>query len=146
VYTLYLPADDPREYVHLAGRVGRVGQRGPALGGGGRVVSILREDEAGKMEALARTLGFEFTDIDTTFELVPRLEDGSIDTESADFEKLRRLLEDTLTLVDLADDPVVNVDALRSAKAEDGSGDDGDDDDEDDEEDDEEDDFEEAES
>jgi hypothetical protein len=25
VYTLYLPTGDPREYVHLAGRVGRIG-------------------------------------------------------------------------------------------------------------------------
>jgi hypothetical protein len=89
---------------------------------------VLKEDEADKMEILARNLGFEFTDIDTSFELVPRLEDGSIDMEGADFERIRRLLEDTLTLVDLADDPEVDVDILRSASVEDGSNGDDDED------------------
>jgi superfamily II DNA/RNA helicase len=139
VYTLYLPMDDPREYVHLAGRVGRVGQRGCVMGDGGHVVSILKDDEADRLEALAASLGFEFTDIDTSFDLVPRLEDGSVDTESADIEKLRRFLEDTMTLVDLADEPVVDVNAVRSLVLDDA--DDQDDEDEEEDEADKEEDF-----
>lgn len=106
VYTLYLPMDDPREYVHLAGRVGRVGQEGSVRGSGGRVVSILKEEDAGNMDTLARELGFTFTDIEVDPEmLIPRTEDGEIDLDSADVEKLRRLLEDTMNLVDLAEEP-----------------------------------------
>ena len=62
VYTLYLPTEDPREYIHLAGRVGRVGQRGSVRGSGGRVISILQEQDAEKMDAMANQLGFKFTD------------------------------------------------------------------------------------
>jgi superfamily II DNA/RNA helicase len=104
VYTLYLPIDDPREYVHLAGRVGRIGQTGSVRGTGGRVVSILREEEAGKMEDLARELQFEFIDVEPVGESFDRTEDGSIDLEKVDVDKARRLLEDTLTLVSLSDD------------------------------------------
>jgi superfamily II DNA/RNA helicase len=104
VYTLYLPIDDPREYVHLAGRVGRVGQMGSVRGTGGRVVSILKKEEASKMEDLARELQFEFIDVEPASELFDRTEDGSIDLEKVDVEKARRLLEDTLTLVSLSDD------------------------------------------
>ena len=43
VYTLYLHVNDPREYVHLAGRVGRIGQIGSATGTGGRVTCILEQ-------------------------------------------------------------------------------------------------------
>ena len=82
VYTLYLPMDDPREYVHLAGRVGRVGQEGSVRGSGGRVVSILKEEDAGNMDTLARELGFTFTDIEVDPEmLIPRTEDGEIDLD-----------------------------------------------------------------
>lgn len=106
VYTLYLPMDDPREYVHLAGRVGRVGQVGSVRGSGGRVVSILKEQDAGKMDTLAQELGFTFTDIEVDPEmLIPRTEDGEIDLDKADLEKLRRLLEDTMNLVELVEDP-----------------------------------------
>jgi superfamily II DNA/RNA helicase len=112
VYTLYLPMDDPREYVHLAGRVGRVGQLGSVRGGGGRVVSILKEEEAGKMEQLAKELGFEFTDV----ELAPnmffdRIKDGEVDFENADVEKMRRYLEDTMSLLKLAEDAKVDANA-----------------------------------
>ena len=103
VYTLYLPMDDPREYVHLAGRVGRIGQIGSVLGDGGHVVSILPEDKAGKMQELAEYLGFEFTDLDTTFDLIPK--EGA--AEATDVETLRRYLEDQITLLDLADDPEI---------------------------------------
>ncbi|KAL3937496.1 MAG: hypothetical protein SGBAC_007408 [Bacillariaceae sp.] len=106
VYTLYLPMDDPREYVHLSGRVGRVGQMGSVRGSGGRVVSILKEDEADKMEQLASELGFEFTDIalDKEEMNLPRNEEGEIefgdvDLGDAEVEKMRRLFEDTLNLV-----------------------------------------------
>ena len=107
VYTLYLPMDDPREYVHLAGRVGRVGQMGSARGGGGRVVSILKEGEAQNMDVLAKELGFEFTDLDSGFDstvVAPISEDGEFDMEKTDLDEMRRYLEDTLTLLE-TDDP-----------------------------------------
>ena len=131
VYTLYLPMDDPREYVHLAGRVGRVGQQGCVLGDGGHVISILRREDADRMDTLALELGFEFSDIDTSFDLIPRLEDGSVDTESTDLENLRRYLEDTITLVDLVEGPDP---ALVDAAVADIPRDDGDDDDDEEEE------------
>ena len=37
VYTLYLPANHPKEYVRLTGRVGRIGQVGSGEGLGGCV-------------------------------------------------------------------------------------------------------------
>jgi superfamily II DNA/RNA helicase len=97
VYTMYLPVDDPREYVHLAGRVGRVGQQGTVAGDGGHVVSILSEEDAPKMDELARLLGFQFTDIEAPEENLPRTEDGSIDVDKMDVDKLRRYLEDAMT-------------------------------------------------
>ena len=99
VYALYLP--DPREYLHLAGRVGRVGHRVE-----GHVISVLKEgEEADKMEELARTLGFSFRDIETPSEQVySRTADGEIDLDAVDVEKLRRSLEDTLSFMQLADD------------------------------------------
>lgn len=105
VYTLYLPMDDPREYVHLAGRVGRIGQVGSVLGDGAHVVSILPQDKADKMQELADTLGFEFKDLDTNFSLIPKGEDGSIDTESNDLETMRRYLEDQVNLLEVAEEP-----------------------------------------
>ena len=125
VYTLYLPMDDPREYLHLAGRVGRVGHRME-----GHVVSILKEEEASKMEELAKTLGFEFTDIKVpAAETVARLADGEIDEDSLDIEKLRRSFEDTMSLVDLADDPVPDRDAIDVESVVDDDDDDEDDED-----------------
>jgi superfamily II DNA/RNA helicase len=125
VYTLYLPMDDPREYVHLAGRVGRVGQSGNILGDGAHVVSILKEDEANKMNELANTLGFEFTDIEATPDVFS-FSDGDLDDDDDDdeddddsierkvrietamdkssLEKMRRNLEDSISLGDLWDD------------------------------------------
>lgn len=101
VYTLYLPIDDPREYLHLAGRVGRVGHLTE-----GRVVSVLKETEAEKLEDLAKTLGFEFTDVPApASDGIVRTKDGEIDESSVDIEALRRSFEDTIGLVDLADDP-----------------------------------------
>jgi len=117
VYTLYLPMDDPREYVHLAGRVGRVGQLGATLGDGGHVVSILKEEEANKMEVLAQTLGFKFTDLVLDKDIgIPRTDDGSIDTEKLDVERLRRYLEDTMTFLQ-ADDPSIDMDAVQARMA-----------------------------
>jgi len=62
------------------------------------------------MEALAETLGFEFTDIDISSieDDIPRTEDGSIDAEKVDIDKVRRYLEDTISLVDLAEDASVD--------------------------------------
>lgn len=116
VYTLYLPMNDPREYVHLAGRVGRVGQQGAVLGDGGHVVSILKEEEAAKMEILANNLGFEFTDIDTSFDLIPKSDNQ--EAEEADVDKLRRYLEDTMTLLELAEEPTIDLDAANRRAAE----------------------------
>lgn len=110
VYTMYLPMDDPREYVHLAGRVGRVGQSGNVIGDGAHVVSILKKEEANKMDELAATLGFEFTDIDVDADAdVGRIgmdDEGDLsetgESTEAELEKMRRYLEDTISLVDLA--------------------------------------------
>jgi superfamily II DNA/RNA helicase len=101
VYTMYLPMDDPREYLHLAGRVGRVGHRVE-----GRVISVLQETEADKMNVLAQTLGFAFTDIEAPKgDTLIRTKDGEIDENAIDIERLRRVLEDTLSLMELAPDP-----------------------------------------
>jgi superfamily II DNA/RNA helicase len=130
VYTLYLPMDDPREYVHLAGRVGRVGQMGSVQGAGGRVISILKGVEAEKMEGLAKELNFKFTDIAPIQEVVwARTEDGEVDIENADIEKMRQLLEDTMNLMGDAVEKTVDFDSIDRSQL------DLDDDDEDDEDD-----------
>lgn len=99
VYTLFLPANDPREYLHLAGRVGRIGQQGSVRGCGGRVTTILDEMEAPQFDELAEFLGFQYED-------VPPMQAGV--TEESDVEDMRRYLEDTITLLRTVDDPVVN--------------------------------------
>jgi len=114
VYTLYLPMHDAREYVHLAGRVGRVGQAPPnssgANSGGGNVISVLRKGEAHLMDDLASQLGFEFSDIDMdairgpSFSEILDKEHGETGGEG-DLESMRRYLEDTLNLLSLNDDP-----------------------------------------
>mmetsp|Transcript_3551 Transcript_3551/g.5655 ORF Transcript_3551/g.5655 Transcript_3551/m.5655 type:complete len:240 (-) Transcript_3551:612-1331(-) len=133
VYTLYLPTEDPREYVHLAGRVGRVGQRGSVYGSGGRVVSILQQDDADKMDVLAEKLGFVFTDVDSVSvdddisRIVSQLkvvddedddmEDEVSDSAEPDFanpddlDKVRRYLEDTVSLLTITseDDEEENI-------------------------------------
>eukprot|EP00957_Ditylum_brightwellii_P104332 7946936-Ditylum_brightwellii.AAC.1 len=103
VYTSYLPVDDPREYLHLAGRVGRIGQMGSVIGRGGRVTSILRPEESEKMDDLAKELGFNFVD-------VPYEKAKFIDSEyeSDDVEDARRYLEDMMTLLNLATDPEIS--------------------------------------
>jgi superfamily II DNA/RNA helicase len=106
VYTLYLPMDDPREYVHLAGRVGRVGQMGSSRGGGGRVISVLKEAEAGKMEDLAKDLGFEFTDVTLTPE--------KMDLENASVDDMRRYLEDSITFLNMAEEPQVDPEKIKA--------------------------------
>ena len=127
VYTLYLPLEDPREYVHLAGRVGRVGQMGSTQGGGGHVVSVLKDSEAGKMDDLAKELGFEFTDVELTPE--------TLDIETTDVEDMRRYLEDSLNLLDLADDADVDPEQLKAQAVIDVDWDLAEDDDDDDDED-----------
>ena len=80
---------------------------GSARGGGGRVVSILKEGEAQNMDVLAKELGFEFTDLDSGFDstvVAPISEDGEFDMEKTDLDEMRRYLEDTLTLLE-TDDP-----------------------------------------
>jgi len=127
VYTLYLP--DPREYLHLAGRVGRVGHRVE-----GHVVSVLKEgDEANKMDELAKTLGFTFTDTEApSEEAYSRNADGEIDEDAIDIEKLRRSFEDTISLVELAEDSIVAESSVIDVE---GTTTDVDDDEDDDEED-----------
>ncbi|GAX22830.1 hypothetical protein FisN_24Lh114 [Fistulifera solaris] len=118
VYTLYLPMEDPREYVHLAGRVGRVGQLGTVQGDGGHVISILKEEDANQMDLLAKELGFDFTDVDASSveDIVILNAEGKVDETMFDLEKTRRFLEDTLTLVEEAEDPVVDVDAIDATR------------------------------
>ena len=126
-YTLYLPVDDPREYIHLAGRVGRVGHRTK-----GRVISILNEDHASQMDDLAQQLNFQFTDVSapTAESLLARTEDGAIDENAIDYEKLRRAFEDTLSLVDSVEEPLVDPTATINLSENDFGDDDDDDNDE----------------
>ena len=98
VYTLFLPANDPREYLHLAGRVGRIGQQGSVRGQGGRVTTILSKEDSSQYDELANFLGFEFEDVAPIQTEV---------TESSDIEDMRRLLEDTVTLLGTVDKPEV---------------------------------------
>ena len=57
VYTLHMPVDDLREYLHLAGRVRRIGQQGSVRGHGGRVTTIVdTEDAASKYLEMAEKL------------------------------------------------------------------------------------------
>jgi len=102
VYTLYLPADDPREYLHLAGRVGRIGQMGSVAGSGGRVTSILRPDEADEMIDLAKQLNFSFENVE--------YDSGEVDQSNV--EDMRRFLEDAISLVSLTDDPDLDLDEV----------------------------------
>jgi superfamily II DNA/RNA helicase len=90
VYTLFLPDNDPREYLHLAGRVGRIGQQGSVRGQGGRVTTILDQDEAPKFDQMASFLGFNYEDV------APIKAEIS---EQSDVEDMRRYLEDTITLL-----------------------------------------------
>lgn len=98
VYTLYLPIDDPREYLHLAGRVGRVGHRTE-----GRVVSVLNKEEASELEKLATTLDFSFKDVPVPED---RLSASELEGDAGDFdiEKFRRKFEDTYTFIKTDDD------------------------------------------
>lgn len=105
VYTLYLPSNDPREYLHLAGRVGRIGQMGSVSGTGGRVTSILLPKEAEEMSKLAKELNFKFVDI-------PYVASDELIKEDSDVESLRRYLEDKITLMNLADDLDINLDEI----------------------------------
>jgi superfamily II DNA/RNA helicase len=125
-YTLYLPIDDPREYIHLAGRVGRVGHQSK-----GRVISILSEKDAYQMDDLARQLNFTFTDVKapTAESLLPRTDDGTIDETAIDYEKLRRAFEDTISFVDPVDEPIIDVMSIPTST---GNNMDDDDEDEDD--------------
>lgn len=135
VYTLYLPMEDPREYVHLAGRVGRVGQLGTVQGDGGHVISILKEEDASQMDVLAKALSFEFTDVDASSveDIVILNAKGKVDETMFDLERTRRLLEDTINLIEEAEDPVVDIDAIDAARPTDVHDEDNDDSEDDDE-------------
>jgi len=103
VYTLYLPLDDPREYLHMAGRVGRIGHMGSVSGMGGRVTSILRPDEAENMKDLADSLGFTFVNVESS-----DVEYSAEDVDESNIDDMRRYLEDTMSLLKLTDDPIVD--------------------------------------
>jgi len=105
VYTLYLPANDPREYVHLAGRVGRIGQQGSVAGKGGRVTTILDPADAQKMESMAEFLGFNLIDVDPV-----KVEFN----EESNVEDMRRFLEDSFTLLGTAESRDVDFSQVRS--------------------------------
>ena len=99
VYTLFLPTEDPREYLHLAGRVGRIGQQGSVRGQGGRVTSVLEQERAPQFDQLANFLGFKFEDVEPM---------KSEMTEESSVEDMRRHLEDTIMLLQPADEPEAN--------------------------------------
>lgn len=123
VYTAFLPADDPREYLHLAGRVGRIGQQGSVRGQGGKVTTILSPEDAAKYEEMASFLGFEFTDIEP-----PKVELKAEDS----VDVARRTLEDLFSLVAAPDDVDIDLDLLQLDDEDTiaAAGDDDDDDDE----------------
>ena len=76
---------------------------------GGQVISVLKEEQADDMKSLAEELGFEFNDIEIQPEmLITRTEDGEVDLENADVEKLRRYLEDTMSLLSVEEVPEEN--------------------------------------
>ena len=95
VYTLFLPSEDPREYLHLAGRVGRIGQQGSVKGMGGRVTAIIDPDEANAYDEMATFLGFDYEDVSPPQPAI---------TDESDVEDVRRFLEDSYTLLGTADD------------------------------------------
>jgi len=172
VYTMYLPFDDPREYIHLAGRVGRVGQLGSVKGmNGGRVITIMKESDIPQMDELASNLGFDITDIppeeymdtdeneillgikeqalrvdddeddddddnDLDDKTATATDDGFesvVDEDRMKLERMRRYLEDKLTLIqdDVDDDGNLKPNDDSTTEISSSMGDDEDDDDED---------------
>ena len=121
---------------------------GSVSGVGGRVTSILKPEEAEQMDDLAKELGFTFNDFN--YDDVASMggmdkgpdaaeNDGSQggDDNGGEVERMRRYLEDNITLLDLAEEPEVDLDAVAaraSAVSDDDDGDDNDDEDEEDEE------------
>lgn len=100
VYTLHLPVENPREYIHLAGRVGRIGQMGSIAGTGGRVTSILKPDEADNYQHMANQLNFQFVDVE--------YEEEKLNAEESNVEDMRRYLEDAFTLLSVEDDDIID--------------------------------------
>lgn len=99
VYTLFLPVD-LTEYLHLAGRVGRIGQVGSGQGNGGVVTSILEGDgEIERFDHLAKTLNFEYVQIDYDAEYAPKFFDDISDENLMEKkEDIRKYLEDLALL------------------------------------------------
>ena len=57
------------------------------------------------METMAEELGFKFTDVEVGPEMaLSRTEDGEVDFENADVEKMRRLLEDNMSFLSVDND------------------------------------------
>jgi len=129
VYTVnYLP-DDPREYIHLAGRVGRIGQLGSVSAVvGGKVTCVVTEEEGReRMDHLSDVLGFNFVDLESVeeeknigFGLGKNDEDGDenddgpeVDWGNANVEDMRRYLEDKITLLD-SDSTTTDEDTLNA--------------------------------
>jgi len=135
VYTLYLPTEDPREYIHLAGRVGRVGQVGSVRGAGGQVFSILKSEDGPKMDFLAKELGFDFRDVSAVEVDIPKMktittsddrDDHDRDDEEKDdtilldpngVDEMRRYLEDTVALLSLEGDVADNDSSIKNNKS-----------------------------
>merc|ERR1712232_1375260 len=107
VYSLYLPVNDPREYLHMAGRVGRIGHMGSVTGTGGRVTSILCPEEEGKLTELADLLDFSFIKMGYSI----------ADVDKSNVDEMRRYLEDTMTLLEPAND--LEIETLPNATSED---------------------------
>jgi hypothetical protein len=89
---------------------------GSVKGDGGHVVSILSEDDADKMEDLAQELGFDFVDLEPLSEAYSRSTDEVLDDDAdiivEDVEEARRILEDTITLLSLAEDVDIEHDGI----------------------------------
>ena len=94
VYTLYMPVD-VREYLHLAGRVGRIGQTGSSSGIGGKVTSIIREGDTEMFESIKNRLSFDYIDIDYIEENM-----SETDLSGDNIDDVRKYLEDSFLLLE----------------------------------------------
>jgi len=103
VYTLYLP-HDPREYIHLVGRLGRIGQSN-TIETTRRVTCILQPSEQIQMDILAKTLNFTIHDLNLTQPHLPSIytNDDQLydqDLDETQVQNLKRYFEDKITLLD----------------------------------------------
>jgi hypothetical protein len=104
---------------------------GSVWGGSGRVISILSKEEAEKMQDMAREVKFDFVNVEPLSNSFSRDTDGVFDVDKENMKELQQRLEDTLTLLNLADDLHVDLEKPDNDNYDDGD-DEVDDDDDDD--------------